>query len=364
MKLFNIEPPIYLYHIADNTDTQVELATHVLAALHTCVKNYASITVSHSNIVSSEVNRMVNLCIRGEVDSMVLDNYSLLVDPNDTISSVTDQILQVLAERHALFGHVAFRLRRSVNNTPDNPLYLDRTVKESGLDDGNIVCIEKGQPALSSQMVLYYSLPSDATNVHSIVCKPAQTISHCLEKMVEHSELTGSSYYLMTVDWAGEPSDVVYNVNNSLAKARIRHGDHVVLKEGVPPPKDAVTVNIKWAQESCQSAEDSYIQWLVNSIEDMSLEDVSVKPNRPTYSCWSTQVDRNTTIEDLKRQLVPVICEQRPVGETGFIRLRSIRSHGPGLIYKNPQKTLRQYKLNSLSVNMLAEVLPEVDSLR
>ena len=297
-----------------------------------------------------------------------MEKCSFLVDPSDSVSSFAEDVQKFLTDQYKVSHNLSFRLRRSCNNTHGLPLFTDRTIEESHLSNGDHLLIEKGIPATSSQMVLYYHENVASTITYSIVCRCTQTISQCIQQMVENAALSGGEYYITTLDWIGEPLSVVYNTNQSLAKAKIKHGDGVLLIEGLPPPKDAVVITVKWQpQNRSNGVCISYAQWLVNLMGDLTLEDSEIQPCHPMYSCWSTKVSRKTSIEEIKCQLKPAIDAEsaHPVESVNQIQLRSITGTHPSTIYKVDSKTLEQYKVRGATSTFLAEILsPEEDVLR
>lgn len=362
MKEFLIEPPIYLYEFSESLQQPVELPTNEITPLHRLVKDNSSITVSHCAITRSDASK-IQLFVLGEIDNVVVESQPFYVEPEDAISSLVKEVKQLLVTEYGFSTDTSFRLRRMQNDTLGLPLFHDRTVKESVLTDGDKLFLDSGPPVMSSQMVLYYSLPPDSKSTHSIVCRGTETVHQAIQQMVKHSGLAGKQHYLMTVDWAGEPLNVIYNTNNSLVKSRIRNGDHLVLIEGVPPPKDAVSVIVNWVVPDNPHACSSYMQWLINSLDEVHLNE-DIKQELPKCSSWSASVDRNISVEELKSRLLPSISSEYSVPSVNHIRLRGLDGNSPGVIYKVPHRSLKQYKLTGVAINMLAEVLPDVDTVR
>lgn len=360
---FHIDPPIYLDYIGEFGSKVSELPIHKNVALHQYVDDNGTIVISREAASSTLKNKNVCLHIYGHVNEIAIPRFTISVQPIDNISTLVKTVEVNIIPKYNLPAAIQLRLRKSQNNVPGNSLYSDRTVESCGLRDGDTLVVEQGLSATSSHMVLYYKVPDET--VHSIVCKCTQTVARCLELMIDNcsSLVKGEGHYIMTLDWSGDPSDVVYDTEQSLAKARISHGDTVAIRKGAPPPKNAILVHIQWLKAGEEPIRPSYEQWLTNAMSNLSLGSDQLSVDGPKYESWSVNVSRETSIEELKVQLLSAFTGTMPES-IHFMRLRAFNHNKPGMIYKTPGKTLRSYKISGPSTSMLMELLPAAEHLR
>lgn len=355
-------PPIYLYTVRKHGKL-VELEIFEDQPISEALANDSIVNVGNEPITETLPCDKITFSLEVHVQEIRVQ-YSMIAHLKDTVSSFVLVILKKLREDHDIPERINLRLRPNNGSTFGPPLFYDRLIKDLHLPDRSILCVEEGKPVKSSQMSVFYNL--DNGKVHDVVCVCTQTIESCIQQMVANSApITNahSPYHLMTLNWIDEPQDVIYNIDQSLAKVKIKHGDRLALVEGKPPPKDPITINIEYyndlAQMPCNA---SYEQWLVNFIENITLQEQSGCVSNSNASIWSATVGSDITIGELKA-LFQSSCNVS-VESVDYLRLRSCNGRNPGLIYRCDNKSLRAYKVRGPVANMMMEILPNSDQLR
>lgn len=360
MRLFQLEPPIFVSFSDDRTGKLVDLPLTLPDPLYRHISDQTIITVSNKPINSTN-SSMINVFIQGVIQNVELKKQSMTVELAENISQVASRILEMTFPDCHIPSDTHIRLRCHKDGNPGPPLVFDRTISDSPLTNGDTLLVEEGAPVPSGHIAVYYAMTDCPTL--SIVCRCNTTIDEAIKAMVDNSKLEkASEYHLMQHDWMGEPSEVLYNTHHTLAKARIKNGDTVTLVTGKAPPKDQIVVNIHWRTEEISL---SYMDWLVSSMGEISLDETTEKrePLKSDYLVAPIAISLDATIQELKLLVGDTIPDHN--AETvNHIRLRMMsQGNIPGQIFKSQNKTLRTYKLKN-GANLCMEVTKEPEYLR
>lgn len=361
MKLFQLEPPIYLSFTDDRSGKLVDIPLSQSDPLYRFVPDQTIIKVSNKPINSAD-SSMINVFIQGVVLNVELKKQSITLELAENISQVITRIQQEVLPDYNLPAVAQVRLRCHRDGNPGPPMNPDRTVSESQLINGDTLLVEEGAPVPAGHIALYYTMTD--CPIRSVVCRCNTTIDEVIGAMIDNSKLDKDlEYHIMLHDWMGDPSEVLYNTHHTLAKARIKNGDTVTLMAGKPPPKDQISLNIYWRTEEVSL---TYMEWLVSAMGEMSLEETSEKrePQKSDYLVANITTSLDATVQELKLQIGDTIPDHGAVS-VNHIRLRMMTQQGniPGQIFKTPEKTLRTYKLKP-GANLCMEVTKEPEQLR
>lgn len=325
--------------------------------LHRHVDDQTILKISNLPILSIN-SSMINVFVQGTLQDKELKKQSISLELAEDIAKVVGRLRREVIQEYELPESTKIRLRCMKDNNAGPPLNPERTVSESHLINGDTLLIEEGAPVPSGHIALYYKISESP--IQSIVCRCNNTIDEAIISMVDNSNLDkDGKFYIMTQDWMGDATEVVYTTHHTLAKARIKNGDTVTLVQGIPPPKDLITLNLHWRSEEITL---SYMEWLVNSMNEMSLDE-KTEAQKSDYLVAPIKVSLDATVLELKEQVGETI-PYHDASTVNHIRLR-VMSNGkvPGQILKTPEKTLRACKLRE-GLNLCMEVTEQAEYLR
>lgn len=356
-----LSPPLYIYQKDDGSvGGLTELSASLDVPVSSLLPDGANLLISKNQISLRNFKNGMSISVEyrdvEETSEHKVRTASVITDRSNQVAELIQQVCQSLENEFGIqLPSTQIRLRPVYEGKLSPPLYNNMTLDRCAIKNGSVLAIERGTPVPSGEMVLYYQTVPDGTT-GSVICKCNHTIAKAQETILKSlGKDVNGEFYLQTSDWMGLPSDILYDTCQTLAKARIVHGDPVYLNKGPPPPKDLVTITIHQVVSDSTAYED----WLASLLQGLSLDKTS--QGGAAASPLTISVSLDSAISDVKEKLMEVLDLDVPT--TDFIRLRSFTDNQPGRIYKSPEKTLRSLKIKGQTA-FCFDILNEPEALR
>jgi len=197
---------------------------------------------------------------------------------------------------------------------PRPPLTERMSLSEAGIKNGTKVQLEEGVAPKANQITLTYSVTGDSLAIGKtweLIVEKDCAIKECILQMVE---LSGNNYsegwHLRKTNWEGDGMEALENPTLSLEAENIGDGDHLLLEEGVVPPKGFLRLPV-WLLFPIFSKAESTVE------ENDSKIETNHQTNESSFILLQQKVflgylelTQETTLVELKENCLRLVSEK------------------------------------------------------
>ncbi|XP_048090976.1 ubiquitin carboxyl-terminal hydrolase 40 [Alosa alosa] len=286
---------------------------------------------------------------------------------NMLLSEVKQRAIEELELENKLKGVECCLRQVDRTGTLLPPVYDDITVREAGIRLMTTLFLCPGPAPKSTQLFLYFtvgSVPSAGQDM-DIIVDETLTVKECLTEMLKKAGLEGDAWHLNRMNWDDEVGELLMEENATLSKARISHGDKLILSAGLLPPKGYLKISV-WRYVDLREspvAMEMEVNHTTERAESQAQDVISAEwLGAELRIVGKIEITEEASLDDLKTQVITLpalldVCVPMPA----FLRVWQLEDRKLGKILRGNQQSLKKLKVANGAEICVQTLLKEED---
>lgn len=309
----------------------------------------------------SQSQKLWSFTVENRCEASADGIYPVLTVQVDKDATVEELKTVITMSQTTLSCDVGTRLRvDDSDHGISAPLQEQQSLSPAGLKTGTRLVWELGQAPQTSQITLTFT-PNDPTcdmRDLEVVVEKHVSVEECLNLMIATASLEGDEWHLRQTNWCKEAADILDDLAATLEQCHLRDGDHLLLESGKLPPKGFLKLPVWLHPPPLPDSESTPTAYTASNgtTEQENVMDFQ------TRSLGEVIISKESTLDDLKQQIMtlPEMIDAIPTQQ--FLRLRLVENGHLGTVLRLATQTLQRLKVTSSSV-LAVQVLKHEENL-